>query len=250
MPSSGGQQKPPSAAPQQRPAQQQQQAPQQQGAAKPYKAVAVTPPKTLDDPSLEAFRKQIGAIAEKKDRAALAGLVSKSFFWMGEKGDQADKKKSGIDNLAKAIGLDGKDADGWDTLAGYAGGPTGGPYADRKDTFCSPGQPEFNDNDFGALVKSTGTEDDDWVYLIQAGIEMHSGPQANSPVVEKLGSHFIRVMEDEAAANQQVPMAKIVAPSGKTGYVPDDAISSLSNDEICYGKEGGAWKIVGYLGGD
>ena len=68
------------------------------------------------DPSFEAFRKQLGAIAEKKDRKALAGLVAQNFFWMGEKGDKADKKKPGIDNLAKAIQLDGKEAPGWEML--------------------------------------------------------------------------------------------------------------------------------------
>ena len=70
----------------------------------------------MNDPSFEAFRKQLGAIAEKKDRKALAGLVAQNFFWMGEKGDKADKKKPGIDNLAKAIELDGKEAPGWEML--------------------------------------------------------------------------------------------------------------------------------------
>jgi hypothetical protein len=252
LPPPGGaqqpQQRPQPAQPQQQ--QQQAQPPQQQGAGKPYKTVAVTAPKSMDDPSFEAFRKQLGAIAEKKDRAALAALVSRSFFWLGEKGDKADKKKSGIDNLAKAIGLDGKDADGWDTLAGFAADPTAAPYPEKKDTVCAPAQPDFNDDDFGALIKATGTEDADWGYPVQAGIEMHATPQANSPVIEKLGAHFVRVLEDEAAGNQQVPMLKVVAPSGKTGYVPADAISPLGNDEMCYVKEGGAWKIAGFAGGE
>jgi hypothetical protein len=257
LPPPGGQQQP-QQPPQQRPQpqqtqpqQQQAQPQQQQGANKPYKAVAVTAPKPMDDPSFEAFRKQLGAIAEKKDRAALAALVSKSFFWMGEKGDKADKKKSGFDNLAKAIGLVGKDADdGWDTLAGFAADPTAAPYPEKKDTICAPAQPAFDDNEFGALIKATGTEDADWGYPVQAGVEMHATAQANSPVVEKLGAHFVRVLEDEAAGNQQVPMLKIVAPSGKTGYVPADAVSPLGNDEMCYVKEGGAWKIAGFSGGE
>jgi len=238
--------------PQQRPQQAQPQQPpqQQQGANKPYKAVTVTPPKPMDDPSFEAFRKQLGAIAEKKDRAALAALVSRNFFWMGEKGDKADKKKSGIDNLAKAIGLDGKDAEGWDTLVGFAADPTAAPYPEKKDTVCAPAQPDFDDNDFGALLKATGTEDADWGYPEQAGIEMRASAQPNSAVVEKLGAHFVRVLDDEAAGNQQVPMLKVVAPSGKTGYVPADAISPLGNDELCYVKEGGAWKIAGFSGGE
>jgi hypothetical protein len=247
LPPAGGAQQP-----QQRPQPQQAQPqPQQQGANNPYKAVAVTAPKPMDDPSFEAFRKQLGTIAEKKDRAALAALVSKSFSWMGEKGDKADKKKSGFDNLAKAIGLVGKDADdGWDTLAGFAADPTAAPYPEKKDTICAPAQPSFDDNDFDALLKATGTEDGDWGYPVQAGVEMRATAQPNSPVVEKLGAHFIRVLEDEAAGNQQVPMLKVVAPSGKTGYVPADAVSPLGNDEMCYVKEGGAWKIAGFSGGE
>src|SRR5437868_313989 len=43
--------------------------------AKPYKAIAVTPPVPLADPSFEAFRKQVADAAQKKDRAGLAKLV-------------------------------------------------------------------------------------------------------------------------------------------------------------------------------
>ena len=70
--------------------------PQQQQAAapKPYKPVSISAPAAVTDPSFEEFRKQLGAIAEKKDRKALAGLMAPNFFWMGEKGDRADKKRS------------------------------------------------------------------------------------------------------------------------------------------------------------
>ena len=53
----------------------------------PTRPVAITAPPMVNDPSFEAFRKQMGAAAEKKDRKALADMVSKTFFWMGEKGD-------------------------------------------------------------------------------------------------------------------------------------------------------------------
>ena len=43
---------------------------------------------------------------------------------------------------------------------------------------------------------------------------------------------------------------RVMAPSGKIGFVPDDALSPLGNDQICYGKDGGGWKIVGFIGGD
>jgi hypothetical protein len=227
---------------------QQQQQQQQAAAAKPYKPVSISAPAAVTDPSFEAFRKQIGAAAEKKDRKALAGLVAQNFFWMGEKGDKADKKKPGLDNLAKAIQLDGKEAPGWEMLGAASTDPTGTPFPDRKDTICAPADPTFNPQELEALAKSTGTDEGDWAYPTQTGLEVHSGPQPNSPVVEKLGLHFVRVMQDQNA--QPGPMLKVVTPSGKTGFVPAEALSPLGSDQLCYSKEAGGWKISGFVGGD
>jgi hypothetical protein len=247
LPPAGGQGGPPQRGQPAPPPQQQQ---QQAAAPKPYKPVSVGAPAAVSDPSFEAFRKQLAAIAEKKDRKALAGLVVQNFFWMGEKGDKADKKKSGLDNLAKAIQLDGKEAPGWEMLGAASADPTGTPFPDRKDTICAPADPTFNPQELEALAKATGTDEGDWAYPTQTGLEVHSGPQPNSPVVEKLGLHFVRVMEDNAPGNQQSPMLKVVTPSGKTGFVPAEALSPLGNDQLCYSKEAGGWKISGFVGGD
>jgi hypothetical protein len=235
-----GQQRPPQGQP-----------PQQQAAPpKPYKAVAIAAPPMVNDPSFEAFRKQMTAAAEKKDRKALADMVSKGFFWMGEKGDKADKKKPGIESLAKAIGLDAKDGSGWETIIGFASDPTGTPFPDKKDTICAPAEPQFDGKELEALAKATGTDESDWAFPMQPGLEMRAAAQPSSPVVEKLGMHFIRVMDDGAEPSGDNPMIKIVAPSGKVGFVPADALSPLGNDAMCYTKEGGAWKIAGFLGGE
>ena len=75
---------------------------------KPYQTVAVTLPKEFNDPSFVAFRKQLGEIAEHKDKAALGKIVvGQGFFWMQDK-DVADKKKTGLANLAIALDLDSK----------------------------------------------------------------------------------------------------------------------------------------------
>jgi hypothetical protein len=249
LPPAGGQGSPPPRGPATPPQQQQQQQQQQQAAAaKPYKPVSISAPAAVTDPSFEAFRKQIGAAAEKKDRKALAGLVAQNFFWMGEKGDKTDKKKPGVDNLAKAIQLDGKEAPGWEMLGAASTDPTGTPFPDRKDTICAPADPTFNPQELEALAKSTGTDEGDWAYPTQTGLEVHSGPQPNSPVVEKLGLHFVRVMQDQNA--QPGPMLKVVTPSGKTGFVPAEALSPLGSDQLCYSKEAGGWKISGFVGGD
>ena len=108
----------------------------------PYKPVTVTAPQAINDAALEVLRKQLGEVAQQKDRAALAKLVvGQGFFWIGEKGDRADKRRSGIDNLAAALGLKNKDGAGWDMLASFADDPTGAPLPNRKNAICAPADP-------------------------------------------------------------------------------------------------------------
>ena len=81
----------------------------------------------------EAFRKQMNEAAQRKNRRALTKLVvGQGFSWLRENGDRADKSKSGVDNLAAALGLNNKDSAGWDMLASFADDPTGGPLPDRN----------------------------------------------------------------------------------------------------------------------
>ena len=85
-------------------------------------------------------------------------IVAKDFFWLGEKGDRADKKRPGIDNLTRAMNLDAKDGSGWEALTGYAADPTGMPLPDKKDTICAPADPVFDIKQLENLAKETGTE--------------------------------------------------------------------------------------------
>jgi hypothetical protein len=223
--------------------------------AKPYAAIAVTLPKPYVDAGFEAFRKQLGAIAARKDRGALARLVANDFFWMGEQGDKANKKKSGIDNFAAAIDLDAKEGSGWEGLTEAANETTLEAIPQRKGVMCAPASPSFDENALAQLAKATGTEEGEWGYPEKAGVEVRASAQPNAPVIDRLGMNLVRVLPDQPATNgaaqQQAPSTlRVVTPSGKTGFVPEDAISPLGNDQICYRNDAGAWKIVGYAGGD
>lgn len=225
---------------------------QQRGQAQPaspgpYKPVTVTPPQVVNDAALEALRKQLGEVSQQKDRAALAKLVvGQGFFWIGERGDRADKRRSGIDNLAAALGLKNKDGAGWDMLASFADEPTGAPLRDRKNVICAPADPTFDGKAFNDLLASTRTDVGDWGYPVSADVEVRATPQANAPVIEKLGSVFVRVAAANAA---NIPtFLRIVTPTGKTGFVSVDSLAPIGNDQLCYVKEAGDWKIGGYIG--
>ena len=234
-------------------AQQQQQAPPQPAPPKPYKAIAVTPPQPYDDPSFVSFRKQLTDIANRKDRAALAKIVASNFFWMGERGDKANKKKSGIDNLAAAIGLDAKDGSGWQTLIAAADEATAEPVPERKGILCSPANPTFDEAAADQVAKDTGTDPGEWAYTSKPDVEVHDAPKADAPVIEKLGQQLVRTLPEQptpGAQQQDMPFVRVVASSGKVGYVAEEFLSSLDSDQICYVKDGAGWKIAGYAGND
>ena len=216
----------------------------------PYAALAVAPPKPYTDASLAAFRQQLAAVAQKKDRAALAKMVlAKDFFWIKEEGNVAGKK-TGIEALATALSLAAKDGSGWETLSELVSDETAMPYPDRPNTVCSPAGPDFKPDDLDKLVAATKTDIAEWGFTAQDNIEVKTTAQANAPVIEKIGMIFVRVMPD-LAPNASQEFIRIVAPSGKVGFVPAEAINPLGSDQLCYGKDAaGTWKIVGMIGGE
>jgi hypothetical protein len=216
----------------------------------PYKAVAIKAPQPVKDPSFEAFRKQLGALAQKKDRTGLARLVAQNFFWIPEEKDVADRRRPGIENLSKALGLDGRDAEGWDVLAAQALETTADPHPDRRNVICAPGEPTFDEQAAEDLANATQTDPSEWGYPSASGIEVRAGPEKTSPVIERLGLHLIRAYPDDSpAAAVHTEVLRIVTPSGKLGYIPQETLLPLASDQVCYVKEGNAWKITGVLGG-
>lgn len=217
---------------------------------KPYNPVAITLPGPFSDPSFATFRKTLAAVVEHKDRAGLAKLVvAQGFFWVQNK-DIADPKKAGIDNLAKAIGLDNPDGSGWDILSSDADDPTLAEVPQNKGLFCAPAPPKFDPRAFQQLFGQTDTDPTDWGYPASNGVDVWAAAQPNAPVIEKLGLYFVRVLADSTRENTGAsPFLHVALPDGKTGFVAVDAIVPLASDQICYTNEEGGWKITGYIGG-
>jgi hypothetical protein len=218
---------------------------------KPYPAVAATPPQAYNDPSFQAFQKQLADIAAKKDRAALAKLVvAQGFFWIQDK-DLANKSKSGIDNLAKAVDLDDKDGSGWDAVSSFATDPTASELPDHKGVICSPADPKIDSKAFQSLSEATQTDPSEWGYPLKDGLEVRAEAKANAPVIDKLGLNLVRVLADTAPPSDANPpmFLHVATPSGKSGYIPIDSIAPLGGDEMCYTKDAAGWKITGYFGG-
>ena len=226
------------------------QAPAQTVPPKPYDVVKVMPAQPYGDASFAAFRKDLGAIAARKDRAALAKVTAADFFWLGENGDKADKKKAAVDNLAAAIGLDEKDGSGWLALAVVTADPTLEEYPDRKGVLCGPATPVLDEAAADKVAHATGTDLSEYGYITVPSADVRDAAKASAAVIDKLGQVLVRFLPQDPPAGgaPQEPFFRIVTPAGKAGYVKADAVAPLAVDQMCYVKDGGSWKIAGYAG--
>jgi hypothetical protein len=102
-------------------------------------------------------------------------------------------------------------------------------------------------------AKATGTEPEEWGFPVKGSLDVHVARQPSSPVIEKVGSVLVRIMPEKPPGAGDAPpqpgpyFVRIVTPSGKVGYVPDDTISALDNDRLCFIKDAAGWKIIGYI---
>ena len=222
---------------------------QPSAAAKPYKQVTITPAAPNTDASFEAFRKQLGDVANRKDRAALANLVSNNFFWLGPKGDKADKRKSGIDNLAEAFELE---CERRVRLAGprrLRSGPDAPAHSAAPWRFLCAGAAELRRQGDGAAHPGYKDQCGRLGVPKQANVEVHASADAKSPVVDKLGMYLVRILDDEFRRS-----AECRSPCGhagrKAGFVSDEDLETLDTEHLCYVKDGTGWKITGVFGSE
>jgi len=220
---------------------------------KPYKVIAVSLPSAPRDAGLDALRKELGEIAKRKDRNALAGRTAKDFFWERDFGGNFDAAKPSIDNLTAALGLDADDGSGWDALAAFATEASAGPLPGRPNAICAPASPEFDEQARGQLIEETQTDGIEWAYPRAPGLTVRAAPQPNAAVVETLGLHLIHVLGFEGKQTDADPIrvswARVATPSGKVGFIAPNSVVSPYSDRLCFAKEGAAWRIGGYVGG-
>src|SRR5437660_1479817 len=132
--------------------------------------------------ALGVMEKHLAAVAQRKDRAALARMVvSKGFFWERDDGQGADPKKSSINNLAAAFNLEDADSPGWDGLAQAASDPHAAPDPQKKGVACAPAVPDLDGKAFETLAQQTKTDPSEWGFTYTAEIEVRAEPKVDAP---------------------------------------------------------------------
>ena len=164
------------------PPQRGQAAPPQQPAAapaKPYKPVAITAPAAGHRSELRGVpqaarrrRREEGPQGARRPRRAELLLDGRE----GRQGrqEEARHRQSRQGDPARRQGRAGLG----DARRGIRRSDRHCRFPDRKDTICAPADPTFNPQELEALAKATGTDEGDWAYPTQAGLEVHSGAAA------------------------------------------------------------------------
>jgi len=229
------------------------QAPAAKAQPKPYKAVAVTLPAALDDPSFVAFRQQLEKVAKSRVYSDLAQMViRRGFFWDRDFGGGFDPNKSGVENLAVAVSLEGRGGVGWNTLAAFAVVASAARAPSRPGVVCSPAPPKFSEPDLDHLLGLTNTDGLDWLYAPAKVTPVRAEPNSASAVIDALGPHFVRVWREGHAIPPELSEAweRVLTPNGKIGFVERRMLASLEPGRLCYRKDiTGRWHIAGYVGG-
>ncbi|MDO9414413.1 MAG: hypothetical protein Q7T81_17720 [Pseudolabrys sp.] len=222
-------------------------APKAAAQAAPYKPVTITLPVDMADATFTTLRNQLAEAARKRDAQAVARLVvGGGFFWERDRTDAASKRRSGYENLAAALGLSSKDSVGWDMLMGFADDSSASASPRHKGAVCAPAEPGYDVAAFDKMLKATATSAGDWGYAVKNNIDVRTAPGNSTPVIDKLGLQFVRVLPEAKAVSPV--FQRIVTPAGKTGYVSIDVIAPFGGDQICYVKDASGWKVGGYIG--
>ena len=240
-------------------AQQPQRPPQQQAAPKvappkPYKPVALKLPTPMNDASLRSVPQAARrSRAEEGSRRARQAVVAQGFFWEGENGDKADKKKSGADNLAAALGLADKDSDGWDILMGYAADPTDDALPRETGRDLRAGRSRLRGK--GSRRGRQGDADRSR-RLGLPGRGRRRGPRhaaAEGAGVRKARPAF-RARDARPGPRRRRRTRRRCSRSSRrparSVMSPGEAVAPLGNDQLCYIKDGADWKITGFIGGE
>ena len=157
----------------------------------PSKPVAIILPVAVAIRTYEAFRKQLATIAQKKDRAALSRLVSTNFFWIPE--DRTSRTRaSPASTICARDRLDGRDALGWEAIAGYAVEQTAMSDPQRRRRPVRARRAELRrEGRRRTRQRDADTDASDWGYPAKNGIDVRADAQASAPVVDKLGLYLV-----------------------------------------------------------
>jgi len=216
------------------------------------------------DAAFETMRKKLSDAVAKKDGQALFELVAPTFVWTFQGGATADfdMGRDALHNFKVVFGFrpQGADADGpvengpfWDLLAGFANDGTYYQDTPSGNLVCGPITASAVDENVLEQARKkleVGEEVADW-YFTLAPTSVAKAPNDTGPPVAKVGLVALPALSVFPASQEGKPApathVEVLLPSGKTGWVPVNAVRLLDSERLCYAKTAnGDWKIAAF----
>ncbi len=140
---------------------------------------------------------------------------------------------------------------GWAAIAGYANDPTASPLPDRQGVICAPADPTIDPKAFEALRRARRPSRRSGA--IRPRMASTCAARRSRIRRSPKSSAFIWCACCPTALQPTTPTSRVPARRAAVGQrpaiVPEDMISGLGGDAMCYSKGPSGWKIAGYFGG-
>lgn len=222
-----------------------------------YPRIPVKFPDNVVAPGLPEFLETLRGIVAKRDDAALIATVAPKIFWDRDFGGGFDETLGGVENFRNALQIGIPDIlpeyadDGWKRLDGLLASGLFAAEEDYPGAYCTPVAPELVDEAAAEpTFKKVDMGDGDWQLqwgYIEGKTEARDKPAADGAVVATVENEAVPVYS--WGIEENVDWVDVGLPDGRRAFVDTKRVGSWVNERICLGKEGDAWKIVGYMGG-
>lgn len=236
----------------------------QQPAGKPYAPVAASYDRSADDDAeLAAVVKSLRAIVEARDATTLSSILSEKFVALE---CSASPLKPCAPGKAKALGkgrpiermrlafcCEGKpspdmpEAAQNETMfailaADLAVGGLGA-NPDAKGEVCAPALPRIDRAKAAAAAKAAGVEPEN-LRVASSLIGLRARPGPDAPQISRLDPRDLAPIVTDLTANTPSGWNAIGLPDGSIGFTDALGLDELTPAAVCFGKEGGRWRIV------
>ena len=188
-------------------------------------------------------------VAATKTLSSFSDFVGRGFFWDGF--DGFDSKAPALLSFSRALG--GLATEGrrksrnaglpWRHLQAILA-QSFWIWADgRPGVACGPADPGYARAKLAAVTGTHGS----WAYP-SSRVVVHESRSIDSRIIGSISNVLVQVLQFPTKVVGRAKFAHIMMPDGQLGYVHGEhELWKLQGDKLCFGKERGKWRIVGYI---
>jgi hypothetical protein len=202
-----------------------------------------------DDKDFAQWLDRLRRVAATKTLSSFSDFMGRSFFWDGF--DGFDSKAPALSSFSKALGdlaTEGRRKSRnagrpWRHLEAMLAQNSWAWAERRPGVACGPADPRYAGAKLEAITGTHGS----WAFP-SSPVVVHEGRSPDSKIIGSISDVLVQVLQFPTKVVGRPRLAHIMMPDGQLGYVhAEHGLWKLQGDKLCFGKERGKWRIVGYI---